>query len=112
MIKRSIVMKKIFIFFILGVIFFSCTYGTREGVIQKSSESFLHFMGNAENVSVVIDDGESFILAEEPDVQRYTPHLLYQVSPGKHTIKVYRKDELIVDRIIYVASGETKEVEI
>jgi len=112
MIKRRIIMKKILVFLILGLLFVSCTYGTKEGVIQKSDKSFLHFIGNAKNVTVIIDDTEPIILEEESSVQRYAPHLLYQVKPGKHTIKVYRDEQLIVDRIIFIATGETKEVEI
>jgi hypothetical protein len=105
-------MRKNIIYLILGVILFSCSYGTREGAVQKSSKSFLHFIGNVENVSVIIDGGEPFILKKEEDTKRYSPHLLYQVTPGKHTVKIYRNNQLIVDRIIFVASSETKEVEI
>ena len=112
MIERGIIMKKIIIFLFLCLILISCSYGTREGVVQKSSKSFLQFVGNVENTSVIIDDGEPFIIRKENDGDRYSPHLLYQIAPGKHTIKIYRNDQLIVDRIIFVASSETKEVEI
>ena len=72
----------------------------------------LHFQGNIENVTFVIDDGESISLEEEEGSPRYAPNLLYQIPPGKHSLKVYRDGELIVDRLIYVSSNETKEVEL
>jgi hypothetical protein len=105
-------MKKLIIIPILGLLLTFCTYGTREGVVQKGEISYLHFKGNTENVTVIIDEGEPIVLDKEQEARRYSPHLLYKIPPGKHTLKAYRNGELILERLIYVASNETKEVEI
>jgi len=105
-------MKKLIIIPILALLFISCTYGNREGVVQKSGKSYLHFQGNPANVTFVIDDGEPINLEEEKGSDRYAPNLLYEISPGKHSLKVFRNGELIIERLIYVASSETKEVEL
>lgn len=105
-------MKKLIIIPILGLLLVSCTYGNRQGVVQKSNKSYLHFMGNTENVTFVIDEGELINLQKEEGSRRYAPNLLYQITPGKHSLKVYREGELIIDRLIYVSSNETKEVEL
>lgn len=105
-------MKKFIVVPILGLLFVLCTYGSRQTVVQKSDKSYLHFQGNTENVTVVIDEGEPFSLKEEKGSSRYSPNLLYQITPGKHFLKIYRGGELIIDRVIYVASNETKEVEL
>lgn len=104
-------MKKIIIP-LLGLLFVFCTYGSREGVVQKSDKSYLRFTGNTENITFSIDDGELLNLQKEEGSQRYEPNLLYQIPSGKHTLKVYRDGELIMDRLIYIASSETKEIEL
>ena len=86
-------MKKIF--FLLFCVLFIVSCGYKEGIIQKSEKSFLKFSGNWESVTVQIDDANPFILKNTlaPDNsgrKEKVENTLYQVSPGKHTIKIYR----------------------
>jgi hypothetical protein len=92
----------------------SCGY--KEGVIQKSDRSFLKFTGNVRNASVYIDEGEPFVLEKyvinsdgEQERARYD-NKLYQVTPGKHTVKVYRDNNLVVKRILILDNNVIKEV--
>ncbi|MCK5426773.1 MAG: hypothetical protein KAJ34_03685 [Thermodesulfovibrionia bacterium] len=109
-------MKK-FLLLLFGVLFIiSCGY--TEGIIQKSDKSYLKFTGNWENVSVQIDDLEPFVLesyiAKSEDQERKVrpDKKLYQVSPGKHILKVYRDGSLIVDRLLILDNNVIKEVHI
>jgi hypothetical protein len=109
-------MKK-YIFLLLGIlVIVSCGY--KEGIIQKADKSYLKFSGNWENVSVQIDDLEPFVLEKyvpDPEDQERKvsqEEKLYQISPGKHILRVYRDGSLIVDRILILDNNVIKEVQI
>ncbi|MDD8018709.1 MAG: hypothetical protein PHP42_10085 [Bacteroidota bacterium] len=93
---------------ILMVLFFSFSIiscgGYNEGVIQKSERGQLKFVGNVLQASVSIDDGESFVL-DKADV-------VYQIKPGTHVVKVYKNNQLVVNRNVFVDNGVTMEIEI
>ena len=96
-------MKRLISLVFLCVLVCSCGY--REGIIQKDEKSYLRFMGNVANVQVLIDDMQPFnIQANETK--------LYQIPPGKHQVAIYRDSKLIVNRVVYVQSQATMEVEI
>jgi len=106
---------KNFIFLMVGALLIaSCGY--KEGVIQKSDRSFLKFTGNIGNASVHIDGGEPFVLKKyviNPQGEKekvYHDNKLYQVTTGKHTVKVYRGNNLIVKRILILDNNVIKEV--
>ena len=104
--------KALFLFF--GMIFlFACGY--KEGIVQKAENSYLKFSGNWENASVQIDDMESFILkrtVNPEDTERRYPddNKLYQIAPGKHSLKVYREGNLVINRIVFLENQATMEV--
>ncbi len=79
--------------------------GYKEGVSVGDQKSFLYFSGNTDNVSVSVDDGEKFSVDNGRDNQ-------YKIKPGKHSIRVYREDKLIVNREIYVGDEIAKEINI
>lgn len=103
-------MKKVLWFVFL--MFFMASCGYQEGIVQKSDKSFLRFTGNTQNVSVQIDDAAPFSLGTEVSQESSSNRMLYQVSPGKHTVKVYRQNRLIVNRILFLDSQVTQEVDI
>jgi hypothetical protein len=96
-------MKKFMLLFFVVMIISSCGY--KEGVVQKSDKSFLKFTGNLKNASVQIDDTEPFLMANKNNK-------LYQLSPGKHIVKVYRNNHLVVKRILIFDNSVIKEVQI
>jgi len=103
-------MKK-FIVLLLGImIIHGCGY--QEGIVQKGEKSFIKFTGNWMNVSVRIDDMNQFVLTPGTASEKSggDNNKLYQVSPGKHLIKVYRDGDLIVDRILFLDNQTTAEV--
>lgn len=90
--------KIIFLVSILGLV--AC--GINEGIIQKSERGYIEFSGNLQGVVAQIDDGEPFNVALN----------VYQLSNGKHRVKVFRDNRLIVDRMLFIDDQTRLEVQI
>lgn len=103
-------MKNVILFIFGIMILHACGY--QEGIIQKGEKSFIKFTGNRTNVSVQIDDMKEFVLKPGAPSETNSSNVnkLYQVSPGQHSIKVYRDGELIVNRILFLDNQTTVEV--
>jgi hypothetical protein len=103
-------MKRV-ILLVLGImVLHACGY--QEGIIQKGEKSFIKFTGHWENVSVQIDDIDQFVLKTGSDAERSSnnENKQFQVSPGRHSIKVFRDGNLIVNRILLLDNQTTTEV--
>jgi hypothetical protein len=96
-------MKLLVITFFLSLILSSCG-GYNTGILQKSDKGFIKFSGNTVGMSISLDDGVRFTKDEKVD--------LIELKPGKHNIKVYREESLMVNRIIIVESQNTVEIEV
>lgn len=96
-------MKKLSLMFLFCLLITSCAYN--EGIVQKAEKSYLQFTGNIENAQVQVDDMDAFLL-QAGDKK------LYQISPGKHSISVYRDSRLVVKKILFVDSQATMEVDV
>ncbi len=88
--------------------FFAGCGGYGEGVEQPAERSYLKFSGDLRNVMVKIDDRAPLSLAERGAGQSS----VYRISPGQHRIKVYRADEVIMERILILENQVTREVQI
>ena len=87
-----------------------CVKGVKTEVVQKSEFSYLKFTGNTNSISVIIDDGKyNFTLSESSSSKKET---LYKVDKGKHRIKVYQNNNLIIDRMIFLENHVTTEINI
>ena len=100
-------MKKVILLLLGILILHACGY--QEGIVQKEGKSFIKFAGNLENVPVQIDDMNQFVL-KSGSKSGADDNKLYQVSQGKHSIKVYRDGNLIVNRILFLDNQATAEV--
>ena len=100
-------MKKIILLLLGILILHACGY--QEGIVQKGEKSFIKFAGNLENVSVQLDDMNQFVLKSGSE-SGTDDNKLYQVSPGKHVLKVYRDGNLIINRILFLDDQATAEV--
>jgi hypothetical protein len=96
-------MKYLFIrIVLLSVLLFSgCGY--KEGISAGDQKSYLYFSGNTEDVTVSVDNGEPFSVEQGRNNQ-------YKIKPGKHTVRVYRDNKMIVNREIYVGDNIAKEI--
>lgn len=97
--------SKYLLVFVLALFVTGCGY--KEGVVQRDSVAHLWFTGSAEQAYVFLDDKEPFVLNSSEGKLSY-----YQVTPGKHRIVVKKGTEVVVDRIIIVAEGAIKEIQI
>jgi hypothetical protein len=105
-------MKKVILLFLGIMVLYACGY--QEGIIQKGEKSFIKFSGNWKNISVQIDDMDRFVLKSGSDSEQSSGddnnNKLFQISPGKHSIKVFRDGNLVVNRILLLDNQTTTEV--
>ena len=95
---------KEFIILFISIIFFTSCGGYNTGVLEKESAGYIKFTGNTSNAFVEIGDSIEFSINPETD--------LYKLKPGKYTVKVYRDDNLVVERILIIQSQNTIELEV
>jgi hypothetical protein len=96
-------MKFIVAIIFLSVLVSSCG-GYRSEVNQNSEKGFLKFKSSVPEFSFVIDEGVQ--MNNDPKIDQY------EIKPGKHNVKVYRDDKLIVNRIIFVDNQTIFEIEV
>lgn len=106
-----------FILLIVMCLFFiGCGY--TEGVLQQESKSYLWFTGNTEKAIVFIDENKPFEIENyyiDPETGQKIKKddiIHYQVSPGKHKIIVKKDGEVVVERILILGNGITKEIRV
>jgi hypothetical protein len=89
----------------------SCGY--YEGVVQPTPQSYLAFVGNTRGAVAVIDDVTTLNLDKELlETDGRGKAVLFQITPGKHKVIVTKVGREIVNRIIIVADGATKEIQV
>jgi hypothetical protein len=79
---------------------------------QVNDTAYIQLMGSTSNLSLILDGQsvnvrqmESFWL----DGKRATK---FQTTVGTHQIKIFRRNNLIINRQIFVSSGNTFEVQL
>jgi len=100
-------MKKTILTIFLLSSLFACGYN--EGIVQKTEKSYLKFVGNWHYAYAQIDNLAPFNL---DDYYNSSQDKLYEVSTGKHTIKVTKSGVLVVNRILFLDNQTTTEVSI
>lgn len=98
--------KKIFFIIFTLALFAGC--GLHEGTINKGQISYLIFTGNSDKVQVYIDDLQPFSVKPSNDSQPDR----YEISPGKHKIKIERGGNIVVNRRVLLGNGIIKEIKI
>ena len=78
--------------------------GYNTGINQKAEKGFIKFSGNTLDITVSIDNGPQFTIDVGVDQ--------YELLPGKHMVKVFRNNQLIIDRIIIIDNQSTFELEV
>lgn len=84
--------------------FFVACGGYNQGIVQQAEKGYLKFIGNTQDVKVVIDDGGEIALVDKNHV--------YQVKPGRHEVKAFRSGHLVLNRIVVLDNQTTMEIEI
>ncbi len=78
--------------------------GYNQGIVQQAEKGYLKFIGNTQDVKVVIDNGGEIALVNKDQV--------YQVKPGRHEVKAFRSGQLVLNRIVLLDNQTTMEIEI
>lgn len=84
----------------LSVVVTGC--GIRSTRTQTAEHSTLKFTGDLSGVKIQIDDGDRFV----PESGHY------RVSTGTHEIKVYRNNEKVVHKTVFLESQTTREIHV
>lgn len=109
-------MSLVVAFLVLASCLSSCGY--KEGVTISDNKSYLWFSGNSEGVTATIDDQSSFDLGRSYHVDAQgnnkskTRPVHYEVDPGKHTVKLMRDGQIILERTLLLGNRMTMEIEI
>lgn len=98
-------MKKYLITILSAAALLITACGYKEGAVSGSQKSYIFFTGVMKSVDVSIDGAAPFV-AKIGETQ------LYKVEPGKHNIKVMTNNHTVVERVIYVGNGTSKEIEV
>jgi hypothetical protein len=80
--------------------------GYNEGVRSTEQSSFVYFTGNAQGVSATVGDGEPFV------VNKLGERNVYKVASGKQRVVVRKAGVIVVDRIVLLGDGQSKEFNI
>lgn len=103
--------KKIILLVLLIFSITSCGY--YEGVVQPTPQSYLSFIGNTNGATVIIDDATTLNLDKEfTGAEGEKKAVLFQIPPGKHRIIVTKRGQEVVNRIIIIGDGATKEIHV
>jgi len=87
--------------------------GYYEGVVQPTPRSYVTFTGNLEGAVAVIDEAITInIAAERLKTGEAGKAILFQIAPGKHRIIVTKAGREVVNRVVIIADGATKEIQI
>ena len=97
-------MFKYFLNISMLFLLFSCSHTVNTGATQRSEFSYIKFIGNFEDAVVVLDGASPIDLSNEEN------NTLFKTDKGKHSLKIYRGNVLIVDRIIFIEDHATFEV--
>jgi len=93
---KSIILTAVFILISCG--------GYNTGVTQKDYKGYIKFTGNIAGTSVEINSKSKFDL--NPEIERY------ELNPGQYNVKVYRGENVIVERTIIIDAQTTYEVDV
>jgi len=82
----------------LGPTTASCTL--REGSTQLEDVAYLTFEGDSNGLLLQVDS------AERIDMRESSREVRYEVATGTHRVRIWRDEELIVDRMVFVSQGQ------
>ncbi|NQZ27281.1 MAG: hypothetical protein HRT55_13320 [Colwellia sp.] len=101
------IIRTLFIFLLLAMTSACSSYNTySSGQMTTEPVSYLYFTGNITNAEVSIDGAPAFL------VTKAGPKQQYKVTPGKHTIIVTKRGQVVVQRDVLLGDDHEKEINI
>lgn len=77
--------------------------GSTHGVRTSEQASFVYFSGSAKGAQVTVGDGEMFI------IDKIGERNLYKVASGKQQVIIKKDGVIVVDRLVLLGDGQSKE---
>ena len=107
-------MKNI-LYFLLLLLFTGCAVGTQTQKVQVPDQAFIVVVGNSDNyedaqIFLQYDDMQKFPVEIKKQGTKRFKQTLYEISPGRHTLKVFNGDQLLINKEIFISNQETKEI--
>lgn len=108
-------------FFLSIVVLFttisSCTVGNKSSKIQLESNSYLMFVSqsfDAQNSdwSVKIDEGAITPIKINKANKSFSNDYKYEIPNGTHNIKVFKNNNLYLEKKIFIGNRETKKIKV
>lgn len=93
---------KLFLALMLSVMISACG-SSNEGVMVSEKKSFVYFTGNALGASATVGDSLPFV------IEKLGQQNIYKVATGKQRVTVQKSGVVLVDRIVLLGDGQTKE---
>lgn len=90
--------------FIISVLFLLSACGSNQGVRSAEQFSYLYFTGTALGAAVTVGEATSFV------IDKVGQRNLYKVANGKQHIIVKKNNTVVVDRIVLLGDGQSKEI--
>jgi uncharacterized protein YcfL len=97
-------MRSLKLFFILSILFLLSACGSNQGVIANEQVSYLYFTGAAEGSAVTVGETNPFV------IDKVGKRNLYKVAKGKQHITVKKNNTIVVDRMVLLGDGQSKEI--
>ncbi len=99
------------------LIFTSCAVGIQTQKVQVPDRAYIMVVGNPDNyedaqIMLQYDDKEKFPVEMRKEGTRKFKKYLYEIAPGRHTIKVYNASQLLINREIFISNQETIEIQL
>ena len=77
--------------------------GSTHGVRTSEQASFVYFSGAAKGAQVTVGDGDMFV------VDKVGERNLYKVASGKQKVIIKKSGVIVVDRLVLLGDGQSKE---
>lgn len=86
--------------------------GTFQTTIQSEEGTYLQIVGDPDDATLVVDTANPIRLGKDTRSFRLNDKEVTKIAiaPGTHRITISRNQQTIVDRQIYVSSGNAAEV--
>ena len=97
-------MKRLICLFIIALLSIGCAHN--QGTVTKDEKAFIKFTGNYIGASFQVDESQPVLMDESNEL------FLYEIDPGTHIIKVFRNENLVIERKLYFGDNITQEINV
>ncbi|WP_459899950.1 hypothetical protein [Desulfobaculum senezii] len=92
--------------------------GYKEGTVSPDPKAYLWFTGETEGVQAYIDGqgpvelGPHYYTDSMGNKRAKSSEVHYEIDPGKHTIRLVRDGQTILERVLLLGNHTTREIEV